>query len=153
VLVFSYIAFDVLDLDLSDFPLKQVPYKRVVFLIEMPKGTQLSNMQEPDGLRMKPSVLDPSIFKESIRLQHKEKLRVLHFRMNCIHVLRLSLPRLLPWTRLALPEALFRSVIRRPENSGRNSNKRRLVFSHNVATGEDGEETEDSDNTERGSRL
>ena len=74
VFVFSYIAFDVLDLDLSDFPLKQVARERVVVVTESPKGTELANLLDHDGLRMKPSLLDPSIFKESIRLQQKDKL-------------------------------------------------------------------------------
>jgi hypothetical protein len=93
VFVFSYIAFDVLDLDLSDFPLKQVARERVVVVTESPKGTELANLLDHDGLRMKPSLLDPSIFKESIRLQHKDKLIALRFRADRIHVLRLGLPR------------------------------------------------------------
>ena len=93
VFVFSYIAFDVLDLDLSDFPLKQVPRERVVVVTEAPKGTGLANLLDQNGLRMKPSLLDPSIFKESIRLQHKDKLIALRFRADRIHVPRLTLPR------------------------------------------------------------
>ena len=64
VFVFSYIAL-IFDLDLSDF-----------------------------HLRMKPSLLDPSIFNESISLQHKEKLtNSIAFPCGRIYVLRLTLPR------------------------------------------------------------
>ena len=56
VFVFSDIAFDVLDPDVSG-----------------------ANLLDHADLRMKPSLLDSSIFKESIRLQHKDKLTALRF--------------------------------------------------------------------------
>ena len=77
VVVFSYIAFDVLDLDLSDFPLKQAPRERVVVVTEVPKGTELANLLGDTSLRMESSLLDPAIFKESTRLRHKDTLRTL----------------------------------------------------------------------------
>ena len=75
--VFSYIAFDILDLDLSDFPLKQRTHERVAAVTEVPKGTELANLFGDVGLRMEPSLLDPAIFKESTRLRHKDTLRTL----------------------------------------------------------------------------
>jgi len=83
----------IFDLDLSDFPLKQVSSKRVVVVTELPKDEELANLLNHDDLRMKPSLLDPSIFKESISLQHKEKLIASRFRVDRIYVLRLTLRR------------------------------------------------------------
>jgi hypothetical protein len=89
--VFSYIAFDVLDLDLSNFPLKQVPHERVV-VTEVPKGTELANLFSDDGLRIEPLFLDPAIFKESTRLRHKDTRRIL--RSNTyLNIHRLIFPR------------------------------------------------------------
>src|SRR5262249_40463411 len=75
----SYIAFDVLDLDLSDFPVKQAAHQRVVVVTEAPKGIEPANLLKDVGLRMEPSLLDPAIFRESTRLQHKDALRTLRF--------------------------------------------------------------------------
>jgi hypothetical protein len=91
--VFSYIAFDVLDLDLSDFPLKQAPREQVVVVTEVPKGIVLANLRGDTGLRMEPSLLDPAIFKESNRLRyHKDTLRALRSTAYP-HVHRLTFPR------------------------------------------------------------
>lgn len=95
VFVFSYIAFDVLDLDLSDFPLKQVPRERVVIVTEVPKGTELVNLLGDGGLRMEPSFLDPAIFKESTRLRHNDKPRTLWSAVYS-HIHRLTFPRSSP---------------------------------------------------------
>jgi len=89
VFVLSYIAFDVLDLDLSDFPLKRAPRQRVVVMTEMPKGTELANLLEGHLIRMEPLLLDPS-FKESIRLHHKDTLRTFSVRADRIHVHRIA---------------------------------------------------------------
>jgi hypothetical protein len=94
VFVFSYIAFDVLDLDLSDFPLKQVPRERGVMVTEVPKGTELVNLLGDGSLRMEPSFLDPAIFKESTRLRHKDKPRTLWSAVYSLH--RLTFPRSSP---------------------------------------------------------
>ena len=92
VFVFSYIVFDVLDLDLSDFPLKQVPHERVVVVTEVPKVTELTNLFGGGGLLIEPSFLDPAIFKESTRLQHKDTRRTL--RSNTyLYIHRLIFPR------------------------------------------------------------
>jgi len=87
------ISLLIFDLDLSDFPLKQVPSKRVVVVTDLPKDEELANLLNDDDLRMKPSLLDPSIFKESISPQHKEKLIASRFRVDRIYVLRLTLRR------------------------------------------------------------
>jgi len=92
VFVFSYIAFDVLDLDLSDFPLGQAPRERVVVVTEVPKGTELVSLTGDAGLRMEPSLLDPAIFEESTRLQHKDTLRTLRSTAYP-HIHRLISPR------------------------------------------------------------
>ena len=90
--VFSYIAFDVLDLDLSDFPLKQVTHERVAVVTEVPKGTELANLLGDAGPRMEPSLLDPAIFKGSTRLRHKDTLRTLRSTAYP-HFHRLTFPR------------------------------------------------------------
>ena len=80
VFVFSYIAFDVLDLDLSNFPLKHAPRERAAIITEAPKATELVNTVNSDGFRIAPLLLQPSIFKESIRIQQKDLLRTSRFR-------------------------------------------------------------------------
>ena len=76
--VFSYIAFDVLDLDLSDFPLKHAPHERAAIITETPKATELVNTVNWDGFKI--ALLLPAIFKESIRIQQKNLLRTSRFR-------------------------------------------------------------------------
>ena len=93
--VFSYIAFDVLDLDLSDFPLKPVLHQRVVVMAEMPKAVKLTNLHERHLLRMEPLFLDPSTFKRSIRPQYNAVQRAF-FRRISSPVHRRTLPRSSP---------------------------------------------------------
>jgi hypothetical protein len=92
VFVFSYIAFDLLDLDLSDFPLGQAPRERVVVVTEVPKGTEVVNLTDNADLRMEPWLLDSANFKESTRLQHKDTLRTLRSTAHS-HIHRLTFPR------------------------------------------------------------
>jgi hypothetical protein len=92
VLVFCYIAFNVLDLDLSDFPLKQVPRDHVVVVTEVPKGTELAHFVGDAGLRIEPSFLDPALFKESTRLQEKDQARTLRTGAH-LQIYRITFPR------------------------------------------------------------
>jgi hypothetical protein len=76
----SYIAFDVLDVDLSDFPLKPGARQRVVIAAEVPKGAEAANLlqlptQWPDSLSR-----DLAIFKQSLGFQQNEPLRTVPFR-------------------------------------------------------------------------
>ena len=77
--VFSYIAFDVLDLDLSDFPFKHAPREKAAIITETPKATELVNTVNSDGFKIALLLL-PAIFKESIRIQQKNLLRTSRFR-------------------------------------------------------------------------
>jgi len=91
--VFSYIAFDVLDLDLSEFPLQQASHKQLVIMAEVPKGTELANLPDHDSLRIEPSPVDPSISKESIRFQDKRILRILRLHIAHAHIHSVTFPR------------------------------------------------------------
>lgn len=92
VFVLSYIAFDVLDLDLSDFPLSKTPRTRVVAVTESAKATKLASLFENQVLPVEPLLVNPSIFKESIRAQHKHLLRIFTFRADHVHVHRVAHP-------------------------------------------------------------
>jgi hypothetical protein len=75
----SYIAFDVLDMDLSDFPLKPGARQRVVVVAEVPKGTEAANLLELPAPWPGSSRLDPAVFKQSLGLQQNEPLRTVGF--------------------------------------------------------------------------
>jgi hypothetical protein len=76
----SYIAFDVLDVDLSDFPLKSGARQRVVVVAEVPKGTEAANLLEMPTQWLDSSRRDPAIFKQSFGFQQNEPLRTVRFR-------------------------------------------------------------------------
>ena len=86
VLVFSYVAFDVLDL--SDFPLNE----RMLIITEAPKATEMVHTLNWNGFHIVPSLLQPSLFKESIRIQQKNILRASRFREARILFHRLIIP-------------------------------------------------------------
>ena len=90
VFVFSYIAFDVLDLDLSDFPLSHTPREKTAIVTEVPKITGSLNAGNPDGFRIAPSLLEPPIFKDSLQ---SDLLRVPRFRKFLISFHPLIIPR------------------------------------------------------------
>jgi len=93
VFVFSYIAFDVLDLDLSDFPLKQAARERAVVVSEVPKGTELASLINHDGHRLGPWLLDASVVKQSLRVQDNNIQRTSQFHDARTYVHRLVFPR------------------------------------------------------------
>jgi len=93
VFVFSYIAFDVLDLDLSDFPLKQAARERAVVVSEVPKGTELASLINHDGHRLRPWLLDASVVKQSLRVQDNNIQRTSQFHDARTYVHRLVFPR------------------------------------------------------------
>ena len=90
--VFSYIAFDILDLDLSEFPLQQTAQKQVVIIAEAPNATELANLPNRDSLRSEPSLIDPSVSKESIRFQDNRILRIPWFHIARAHIHRVNFP-------------------------------------------------------------
>jgi len=92
VFVFSYIAFEVLDLDLSDFPLRHAPLEKTAVITEALKVTEIVNTGNPDGFWIAPSLFQPATFKESIRIQQKNLLRTSRFR----NLRLLSPPRIIP---------------------------------------------------------
>jgi hypothetical protein len=92
VFVFSYIAFDVLDLDLSDFPLKQASQERTVIITETPKTVELANALSAESFRIASSVVQPFVSKESIRFQQKHLIQPARFREILIFLHRLNLP-------------------------------------------------------------
>jgi hypothetical protein len=90
--VFSYIAFDILDLDLSEFPLQRAAQKQVVIIAEAPNATELANLPNRDSLRIEPSLVDPSVSKESIRFQDNRILRIPWFHIARAHIHRVNFP-------------------------------------------------------------
>src|SRR5262249_24929982 len=86
VLVFSYVAFGVLDL--SDFPLNE----RMLIITEAPKATEIVHTLKWNGFQIVPSLLHPSLFKESIRIQQKNILRASRLREARILFHRLIIP-------------------------------------------------------------
>jgi hypothetical protein len=93
VFVFSYILFDVLDLDLSDFPLRQAPLERSAVVTQVPKGTEHTFLPDRTVFWVDLSLLFSEISKESLRLQHKGMLRSLLFDSARTRVYRIALPR------------------------------------------------------------
>src|ERR1700730_9386302 len=77
--VFSYIVFDVLDLDLSDFPLKHATHEKTAIVTEALKVTELVSIGNSDGFWIARSLLQPASFKDSVRIQHKDLLRSSRF--------------------------------------------------------------------------
>jgi hypothetical protein len=68
VLVFSYILFDVLDLDGSDFPLQPHPLQRTSIVAEVSKDVKRSHL--PDRIEPRVDlVLFPIISGESLRFR------------------------------------------------------------------------------------
>jgi hypothetical protein len=92
VFVFSYIAFDVLDLDLSDFPLKQASHERTVIITETPKTVELANALSAESFRIASSLAQPLVSNESIRFQQKHLIQPKRFRQTLILLHRLNLP-------------------------------------------------------------
>jgi len=90
VFVFSYIAFDVLDLDLSDFPLNHAQREKTALVSEAPKITEPSNAGNFHGFRIAPSLVARPIFKDSIQ---NNLLRVPRFRKLLVSFHPLIIPR------------------------------------------------------------
>ena len=90
VFVFSYIAFDVLDLDLSNFRLNHAPFEKTAIVSEAPKPTELSNAANIHGLRIAPSLQEPPVFKDKIQ---SDLLRIPRFRKLRITFHPLIIPR------------------------------------------------------------
>ena len=82
VFVFSYIAFDVLDLDLSDFPLKHPAREKAATITATVKPTELLTTAKSEAFRIESALLQSSIFKELVRIQQQDMLRTSRFRKS-----------------------------------------------------------------------
>ena len=96
IFVFSFISFQVLDLDLSDFPLKEAPGEGTVIMIEAPETTELTNTISEDSFRTAAAaLLQPSI-QELLRSQQKTLVQHTPYRDTRIRLHRLTIPRSSP---------------------------------------------------------
>ena len=68
LLVFSYILFDVLDLDGSDFPRPRGPVERNVVVAELPKEIKQAYLPDRTELWVDHSVLVPAMSGESVHV-------------------------------------------------------------------------------------
>jgi len=93
VFIFSYILFDVLDLDLSSFPLRQAPIQRTAAVIQLPKAIEHAFLPDRTNFWLDLSPLLADVSKESLRLQHKGILRSLKFDSARTRAYRIAFPR------------------------------------------------------------
>ena len=91
--VFSYIAFDVLDLDLSDFPLQQSSHRQVVIVAEATNAAELTQLPDHDGFWLEPSPVDPAVTKTSIRFQDNRIVRIPWLHIALTHIHKVNFPR------------------------------------------------------------
>jgi len=90
--VLSYIAFDVLDLDLSSFPLQQPAHKAVLIVAEVPAATELSYLPGHDALWTKQAIVDSPVSQHAIRLNDNRILRIAWFHTSRSQIYRLIYP-------------------------------------------------------------
>jgi hypothetical protein len=93
VFVFSYLLFNVLDLDLSDFPLRQSPIDRTAVVIQVPKGTEYAFLSNRTDFWIDLSLLVSDMSNESVRLQQKGIQSSLKFDSPYTRAYRIALPR------------------------------------------------------------
>jgi hypothetical protein len=91
--VVSYIAFDVLDLDLSDFPLQQPSHKQVVIVAEAINAAELTQLPDHDGFWREPAPVDPAVTKASIRFQDNRTIRTRWLHIALTHIHKVNFPR------------------------------------------------------------
>jgi|SRR5690242_18882711 hypothetical protein len=80
VFVFSYIAFDLLDLDLSNFHLTDMQRNSAAIMTAAPEAAELAKTVKATSFRLQPLVVPASRINESIRIQLKQIPRALRFR-------------------------------------------------------------------------
>jgi|SRR5262249_25555390 len=93
VFIFSYIVFDVLDLDLSDFPLRQAPIQKTAAVIQLPKGIERPFLPDRTNFCVDLTLLVANISNGFLSLQHKGIFRPLKFDSARTRVYRIALPR------------------------------------------------------------
>ena len=94
--VFSYILFDVLDLDGSDFPRPRAPVERNVVVAEVPKDIKLVCCLDRTDLWVEQSLLAPAISGEAVSVRLTRLLAFLPLDSPRAHRYRVALPRSSP---------------------------------------------------------
>src|SRR5499426_1977817 len=96
LLVFSYILFDVLDLDGSDFPRPRAPVERNVVVAEVPKEIKQAYMPDKTELWVDHSVLVPAMPGESVHVRLTMALTFSPLESARTRGYRIALPRSSP---------------------------------------------------------
>lgn len=96
LLVFSYILFDVLDLDGSDFPRPRAPVERNVVVAEVPKDIKHAYLSERTELWVDHSVPVPAMFDESVHVRLTRMLTFSPLESARTRGYRIALPRSSP---------------------------------------------------------
>ena len=96
LLVFSYILFDVLDLDGSDFPRPRAPVERNVVVAEVPKEIKQAYLSERTELWVDHSVLVPAMSGESVQVRPTRTLTFSPLDSARTRGYRIALPRSSP---------------------------------------------------------
>jgi len=96
LLVFSYILFDVLDLDGSDFPRPRAPVERNVVVAEVPKEIKQAYLSERTELWVDHSALVPAMFDESVHVRFTRMLTFSPLEFGRTRGYRTALPRSSP---------------------------------------------------------
>src|ERR1043166_85978 len=96
LLVFSYILFEVLDLDGSSFPLKQYPLDRAAIVAEVAKDTARAYSVEKIQLRGYLSQLLPSLHCQAMRVRLARAVIFSPLNSVRLHGYRVALPRSSP---------------------------------------------------------
>ena len=94
--VFSYILFDVLDLDGSDFPRPRAPVERNVVVAEVPKDIKLVCCLDRTDLWVEHSLLAPTVSGEGVSVRLTSLSAFLPFDSPRAHRYRIALPRSSP---------------------------------------------------------
>src|SRR5207244_12493003 len=76
--VFSYILFDVLDLDGSDFPRPRAPGERNVVVAEVPKAIKIAYLLHRTELWVVQSLLVPAICNDTMSVVRMRYCRFAH---------------------------------------------------------------------------
>src|SRR5215467_14185174 len=96
LLVFSYILFDVLDLDGSDFPRPRAPIERSVVVAEVPKEIKQTYLSEGTEFWVDHSVLVPAMSGGSVHVRLTRALTFSPLESVRTRGYRIALPRSSP---------------------------------------------------------
>jgi hypothetical protein len=90
--VLSYIAFDVLDLDLSAFPLQQAAHKQALIVAEAPGSTESTYLLDYGWLSTNRSFEEAPVIQPSIRFSDNRVLKITSFRIARAQIYRVIYP-------------------------------------------------------------